>query len=278
MPRPLRPTHVNAITSRQNPVVQKCRDLARHRPPAGDEVLLDGVHLVDEALGAGVAVTTALVGAKLAVSDEGAAMCRRLERAGASVFRASDAAMEAASPVRTSTGIVAIARLAARPARTVWEPPPALTVGVAGVQDPGNVGAILRAAEAAGATGAIVTEGSADPLGWKALRGSMGSALRLPLTTGVTCGAACDEARRLGVKVVAATPAGGQELYEADFRVPVLVLVGGEGDGLPEDAVRAADVRVRIPMHTPVESLNAAVAAGVILFEAHRQRRGSGRP
>jgi RNA methyltransferase, TrmH family len=275
--RPLDPTHVNAITSRQNAIVQRCRDLARHRPSASDELLLDGVHLVAEALDAGVAVTTALVGSRLVGTDQGAAMCRRLERAGAAVYRTSDAAMEAASPVRSSTGIVAIGRLAARPARSIWGPPPALTVCVAMVQDPGNVGAILRAAEAAGATGAIVTEGSADALGWKALRGSMGSALRLPITTGVTVDAACGEARRLGVRVVATMPAGGQNLYDADFRGPVLVLVGGEGAGLPEDAVRAADARVRIPMHAPVESLNAAVAAGVILFEAHRQRRGSAR-
>ena len=264
---------MNAITSRQNAIVQRCRDLARHRHAGGDEVLLDGLHLVCEALDAGMTVTTAIVSAKLLASDAGTALCRRLERAGAALYRASDAAMEAASPVRTSSGVVVVAQVARQRTRTVWAPAPALVVCLAGVQDPGNVGAILRAAEAAGATGAIVTQGSADPLGWKALRGSMGSALRLPLMVGTTASAACEEARRLGVRVAATTPLGGQALYEADFRGPTLLLVGGEGAGLSDDLVAAADVRIRIPMRAPVESLNAAVAAGVVLFEAHRQRR-----
>ena len=264
---------MNSITSRQNPIVQRCRDLARRRPASSDEVLLDGMHLVSEALNAGLAVTTALVSARVLASDEGVALGHRLERAGAALYKASDPAIEAASPVRTSTGIVVIARVASTPARTVWTPAPALVVGVTGVQDPGNVGAILRAAEAAGATGAIVTEGSADPLGWKALRGSMGSALRLPLMLGATVSAACREARRLGVVVAATTPLDGQDLYQTDLRAPTMVLIGGEGAGLLDEVVTGADVRIRIPMHHPVESLNAAVAAGVILFEAQRQRR-----
>ena len=164
---------VNAINSRQNAIVQACRDLARHRPAGSDQVLLDGVHLISEALAAGVGVTTVLLSAKVLESDEGAALCRRLERAGAAVYRASDAAMDAASPVRTPSGAVAIGQVVARSPEAAWTPPPALVACVAGVQDPGNVGAILRAAEAAGATGAMVTDGSADPLGWKALRGSM---------------------------------------------------------------------------------------------------------
>jgi len=266
-------TDVNAITSRQNPVVQRCRELARHRPARSDEVLLDGVHLVSEALAAGLAVTEVLMSGRLLEIEEGAALARRLERAGASLFRASEAAMEAASPVRTPTGIVAIGRVATEAGRTVWAPAPALVVCVAGVQDPGNVGAILRAAEAAGATGAVLTDGSADPLGWKALRGSMGSALRLPLRASGTVEEACEEARRAGVRAVASTPAGGQDLYEVDFRLPTMVLVGAEGAGLPAQVASAADVRVRIPMHEAVESLNAAVAAGIVLFEALRQRR-----
>jgi RNA methyltransferase, TrmH family len=277
--RPAAPgtSHVNAVTSRQNPIVHQCRDLARHRPAGGDEVLLDGVHLIGEALDAGVAVATALLSARVLDSDEGAALFRRLERAGTAVYRASDAVMDAASPVRTPSGAVAVGRVVSRPPEAAWTPAPALVACVAGVQDPGNVGAILRAAEAAGASGAIVADGSADPLGWKALRGSMGSALRLPLVTGLGVGAACAEARRRGVRVAATVPADGSDLYDTDMRGPLLLLIGGEGAGLPDEALGAADVRIRIPMRAPVESLNAAVAAGVVLFEARRQRREAAR-
>jgi TrmH family RNA methyltransferase len=269
---------VNAITSRQNPIVQRCRDLGRHRPAGSDEVLLDGVHLIVEALEAGAGLTAVLLAARVLDSDEGASLLRRLERVGVDVYRASDAALGAASPVQTPSGAVAIGRVVRRPPEAVWTPAPALVACVAGVQDPGNVGAILRAAEAAGATGAIVADGSADPLGWKALRGSMGSALRLPLLAGRDVGAACAEARRRGVRVAATTPDGGTDLYDTDLREALLLLVGGEGSGLTDEEVAAADLRIRIPMKAPVESLNAAVAAAIVLFEARRQRQGLRRP
>lgn len=268
---------MKAITSRQNPLVQQCRDLARRRPFGSDDVLLDGLHLITDALDAGVPLVSVLVAQRVLETPDGAALVRRLARTDAALQQAPDAVLEAASPVKTPTGILAIARLRQAPPDAVWAPPPALAVCAVGVQDPGNVGAIIRAADAAGATGALVTDGSADPLGWKALRGSMGSALRLPLRTGLNAASACDEARRRGLRVIATSPGGGDNLYDVDFRGPTLVLVGGEGPGLPDALVAAADVRLRIPMRATVESLNAAVAAAVVLFEAHRQRRGPAR-
>jgi TrmH family RNA methyltransferase len=140
------------------------------------------------------------------------------------------------------------------------------------VQDPGNLGAVARAAEAAGATGVFVCGRSADPFGWKALRGSMGSAFRLPI---VSCPAA-DEAvaavRARGLRVLALTARDGASLYDMDLRGPSALLVGGEGAGLSDDIAALTDARVSIPMRPPVESLNVAVAAAVALYEAARQR------
>jgi RNA methyltransferase, TrmH family len=269
---------VTTITSRQNPLVQRLRECARRRPAGGEDILLDGAHLVGEALDAGVEIQAALVSAAARRSGEGSALAARLEAAGTPVHLASDAVMGAASPVRTPSGIVALGKLARRPAEAVWQPAPALVVAIVGVQDPGNVGAILRAAEAAGATGAFVTAGSADPFGWKSLRGSMGSALRLPIVVGMSVQEMCTGARRLDALLVATAPGGGEALYDIDLRPPLLLLIGGEGDGLPDDIVAGADARLRIPMRAPVESLNAAVAAGVVLFEARRQRGGAARP
>jgi TrmH family RNA methyltransferase len=181
--------------------------------------------------------------------------------------------IEAASPVKAPTGVVAIARWRPAEVRDVLAGQPALVACAVHVQDPGNTGAIIRAAEAAGATGVITTAGSADPFGWKALRGAMGSAFRLPVAAGAEPEAICQEARGRGVQVVSTSPSGGHSLYEVDLCGPCLILVGGEGAGLPERIQALADVSLRIPMRPPVESLNVAVAAGVILFEAHRQRR-----
>ena len=100
----------------------------------------------------------------------------------------------------------------------------------------------------------------------------MGSALRLPIVTGVTADEALDAARRHGCRIVAAVPRDGRPIFEADLSGPIAILIGGEGQGLAAPLVEAADERVTIPMQPPVESLNAAVTAALLLYEARRQR------
>jgi TrmH family RNA methyltransferase len=148
-----------------------------------------------------------------------------------------------------------------------------LVVIVVDVQDPGNAGAIVRVAEAGGATGVIASGVTADPFGWKALRGSMGSALRLPVVNGGAAAEAIADARRHGCRVIAAAPRGGRSVFDIDLTGPVAILIGGEGPGLAPSVVDAADERVTIPMQAPVESLNAAVTAALLVYEARRQRQ-----
>ena len=140
------------------------------------------------------------------------------------------------------------------------------------VQDPGNLGAIVRVAEAAGATGLVAAGGSANPFGWKALRGSMGSAFRLPIASEISADEAVAEARRRGCRVIAAVPRDGRPVFGADLTGPIAVLIGGEGHGLSSAVTDAADDRITIPMQPPVESLNAAVTTALIVYEARRQR------
>ncbi len=272
---------MHTITSRQHPLVQRCRAIARRRDGAAADVLLDGLHLVAEALAAGVPISHALIGQRLFRHGTAAALVTGLERAGVDLFEAPDAVADAASPVRTPTGIVAIAQVRPVALAVALEapgasPPTPLVAGVVDVQDPGNVGAIVRAAEAAGATGVVVCGTSADPFGWKALRGSMGSVFRLPVAVLPDLDEVILAAKTAGLCVLAASPGGGRTLYELDLARPLMVLMGGEGGGLTDSAMSAADDRIRIPMHPPIDSLNVAVAAGVILFEAHRQRRQPG--
>jgi TrmH family RNA methyltransferase len=141
-----------------------------------------------------------------------------------------------------------------------------------GIQDPGNVGAIVRVCEAGGATGVIASDGTADPFGWKALRGSMGSALRLPIVRGLPPEEAMAAARRHGCRVIAAAPRGGRSPFEIDLTGAAAILIGGEGRGLAPSLIDAADQRITIPMRAPVESLNAAVTTALIVYEAQRQR------
>jgi TrmH family RNA methyltransferase len=140
------------------------------------------------------------------------------------------------------------------------------------VQDPGNLGAMIRVAEGSGATGFIAAGECADVYGWKAMRGSMGSALRLPIAIERDAMRALGAARAHGCRVLATVPRGGVEFFKADLRRPVALLLGGEGRGLTPELIDDADERVTIPMTPPVESLNVAVATALITYEARRQR------
>jgi len=275
---------METITSRLNPLVRRCRALARARDPQATDVLLDGMHLVEEARAAGAPIEAAVVGSQTGVT--GAALERLavdLAAAGTRVLRATEAVMAAASPVRTPSGIVAIAHQAPAPLDRLLAQHPALVLALAGVQDPGNVGAAIRSAEAGGATGVVVSPGCADPFGWKALRGSMGSALRLPVAR-LPLEELFDVVPRHHVRIVATQPRGGHPIYDADLTRSTLLLVGSEGAGLPPEVIARADEVVSVPMQPPVESLNLAVTAALLVYEARRQRqlRGSsferGRP
>jgi TrmH family RNA methyltransferase len=134
---------------------------------------------------------------------------------------------------------------------------------------------MIRAADAAGATGIVAAGASADPFGWKALRGAMGSAFRIPIARAAletTLHAA--ESER--VRLVAAVPRYGQPLFETDLTAPTAFLLGAEGAGLPLGLLQQMDETVTIPMRPPVESLNVAVAAALLFYEAMRQRSRGG--
>jgi TrmH family RNA methyltransferase len=269
---------METIVSRQNPVVKAFRELARGPADVNGQVLLEGEHLVNEALDAGVRVTTAALASRVLKREADGSEARvrrlagRLEQQGARVLAVNETVMAAMSPVQTPSGVVAIAEIARPPLDRAIEGEMPLVAILAGVQDPGNLGAIIRTAEAAGATGMVVCMPSADPYGWKALRGAMASTFRLPVPDRVRLHEALPAVRRRGLTIVAAVPRGGTPMHDYDFARPVAVMLGGEGPGLGADELDLADERVTIPMRASVESLNVAVSAAVILYEAFRQR------
>jgi len=255
------------ITSRQHHIVKEFRDLARG---AGPLMLLDVWNLLGEAASAaGIVEKIAVCGPPTAHEQR---IVDRLRRDGAHLIEVSGAVLNALSPVHSPTGVVASARIPAITSPSVLTPAPALVLAAAGLQDPGNTGAMIRSAAAAGATGVVLDDISADPWGWKALRASMGSAFHLPVVRSRAIAGLFDEWRLAGIQIVATVPRGGQSMYDVDFTTPTAILLGGEGAGLPEDLIGSADARVSIPMRGSIESLNAAVAAAVLLYEASRQR------
>jgi TrmH family RNA methyltransferase len=240
-------------------------------------LLLDGTHLVQDALEAGVRIVSALVTPASLAQIDVRALVARLEQQRVEICSVSAAVMAAASPVRSSSAIVAIGQARSVATDAPYAPAVPLVVIACDVQDPGNLGAIVRVAEAGGASGVIAAGQSADPFGWKVLRGSMGSALRLPIVRQPRDEEAMSQARRHGCRVAATAPRDGIPLFRTDLRGPLAILVGGEGGGLSPALLDAADERVTIPMEPRVESLNTAVAAALVVYEARRQRLGSSR-
>lgn len=259
------------ISSRQNPIVARYRAAAHGE--SADIMLLDGVHLVGDAMAAGLRLREAAVTATAEERAEVAALVAALGRARVQVATVTTAVMDALSPVRSSSAIVALADRPSTDTAAVYAGAPALAIIAVDVQDPGNLGAIVRVAEAGGATGVVVAGACADPFGWKALRGSMGSALRMAIAVVEDVTEAMAAARHAGCRLVATAPRDGQSLFDMRLQGPIAILVGGEGRGLPQTLIDAADDRVTIPMEAPVESLNVAVTAALLVYEARRQRK-----
>lgn len=263
---------MRTISSRQNPLVHQFRDVADATESDSPLVLLEGLHLVATALDAGLPIPVAAVANAELDDPEFAALIARLEQHGTDVVTVGASLMDAMSPVRSPSGIVALAeRLLSSPHALLRHPAP-LVLGAADVQDPGNLGALVRSAEAAAATGVIAAGLSANPLSWKALRGSMGSALRLPVAAALDAAELAAEAQTAGLQTVAAVPRGGQAPEAIDWTIPTLLLLGGEGPGLPHPVVDVCDTAVTIAMAAPVESLNVSVAGALLLYAARQQR------
>jgi len=279
------------ITSRENKWLKIFRAALRGTGPAeGEPIGVEGPKLVEDALRSGLPAEALLV------SEAGEAELERILRAASEseagiprsrVMRTTDKLFASVAGTETPQGVAA---LFAQPSWSfddvvrgaaamdgALRGDAALVVVMAAVQDPGNIGTIVRSAEAFGATGVVTTRGSADPWSPKALRASAGSGLRFPVLRGMAIPVLLAQLRVSGVKIVAASShsgavSGAGEDAAADLRGAVAIFIGNEGAGLPHDIEHVADARISIPMRAAVESLNAGVAASVVLYEAARQR------
>jgi len=261
------------ISSRQNKRLKPVRQAKDNREPS--LLFLEGRKLAEECLVAGLEPEIAVVSDTFLKSGGHEGLLDRLSAAGGSLLRVPDWLMKDLSAVQTPPGLIV---LAVRKRACL----PGLPAGcsfalvVHGVQDPGNLGSLLRSAEAAGAGAVVVTRNSADALGPKALRGSMGAALRLPLWLGPSLSEALAGCRALGLEVLATSPRSERTVWEQDWTAPCAVVLGSESPGLSREELDEAGQAVRIPMSGGGESLNVGAAGAVLLFEIARQRQARG--
>lgn len=258
------------IHSRHNPQLRHWRALvtdARARRKHG-QTILDGVHLIDAALQAGVALEAVMVNELRQQQGEISALLERLAPP-TKRFLISDALFGQISPVDQPTGIVA--QLAIPPAPTTAAPDDAVSLVLDGVQDPGNLGTLLRTAAAAGVATVYCTHGAAQLWSPRVLRAGMGAHFKIARLQENLDPAQLAET--LSGSILATTPdVAAPSLYASDLRVrPLVWLIGSEGSGLHPALAARAQTRVNIPMQAGVESLNVASATAVCLFEMLRQ-------
>ncbi len=263
------------VTSARNDRLRRVRRLAESRKARREAGLwvVEGVRLAEEVAAGDRPARLWVVETGAVGRDERlAAVVDRLRARGDDVLWVGRGLLREVADTRSPQGIVGVVDAPAwTPADAVAGPGPVVILDR--VQDPGNLGTIARTAEAAGAAGLLLAPGSVDPGNPKAVRASAGSLLRLPATTSADPVAAV---RRSGRRVWATAGRGGTSCFAADLAAPFGLVLGQEGQGVGPALAARADGRLTVPMAGPVESLNVAATAAVILFEAARQRVAGG--
>jgi len=253
------------LTSPRNPTIRHIRRLqrsARHRRESGSFVA-EGIRLVEEAVLSGMAPETVLYTEDL--GERGEAVLDWIREKGVEPTPVDAVVMAAAADTESPQGLLAVLPIPAG----LLPPNPTFLLVLDGVRDPGNLGAILRTAAAAGVEGVLLATGSADPYQPKAVRAGMGAHFRLPVRTAEWSGI---EAQTAGLTVWLADAAAETAYTAADLTIPLALVIGGEAHGAGPEIVRLNPAGLRIPLPGGMESLNAAVAAGVLIFEVVRQR------
>jgi TrmH family RNA methyltransferase len=266
------------IEGRHNPLVKQLRQAFAHAEltDAGD-CAIEGLRILEEAIRSGLRFSAVF----FRESAQSPAQ-RLLPQIGAQVetLLLPDKLFDTLVPSESPQGVAALVRLKEFSLADLTE---RLHVGpiivLAGLQDPGNVGTILRSSEAFGSAGVILGEGTVSPFNSKVVRASAGSVFRLPIIHNhgkeklAKLEEICDLLRKQSVRLIATSSHKGAPLDQADLKIPTAIFFGNEGSGLTRDLMAQMDESIAIPHTAQVESLNAGVAASIVLYEAARQRR-----
>jgi RNA methyltransferase, TrmH family len=260
------------ITSAANPVVKRVRLLGdrRHRRRDGAFVVR-GIQPVWQAVEAGADIETLIVAPDLLRASGALDMVAQQEAAGMRVARVTGELFGRIADRDRPTGLAAIVRSATGTLDSLIVPTAALFAALHSPGNPGNVGTIVRTASAVGSAGVILIGPSADPFDPAAVKASMGALFTVPVVAAQSSGEFLAWAAARGVAVAATSSRAATSCWDAQWQLPLALLLGSEGAGLPDDLLTAADLQVSIPMTGTAESLNLAVAAGVLLYEVRRR-------
>lgn len=262
------------VSSLQNPTVKEVRALYNKKARrAAGQAVVEGAHPLEEALRAGWRVVNVLYAPRLSGRAEGAALLRRLEAGGARLVAVTGELLDRVAETETPQGIVAtVVVREASLADVVRGCDPGLLLVCDGLQDPGNLGTLWRTAHAFGASGLVLTPGTAEPFSPKIIRSAAGSVFHLPVVMNAESPRLLAALRGAGYRLAVADSGAGLAPDAQDLTGPLALVVGNEGAGPSSFWLEHADLRLCIPMPGEAESLNAAVAGAILLYEVNRQR------
>ena len=263
------------ISGRHNAVLKELRRAFAHGELTEDgECAIEGLRIVEEAIRSGLRFRAVFF------SESGKRLTECLMpqlKANVETLVLTDKLFASAVPSETPQGVAALVRVKQFKLPDVLgggptDGRPALVVGVVGIQDPGNLGTLLRSAEAFDATGVVLGEKTVSAYNSKVVRASAGSLFRIPLVRTKST-EVVSHLRERGIRLLATSSHQGRSLYEARLAEPLAIFIGSEAAGVPREVLSMVDEVIAIPHSSKVESLNAGVAASIVLYEAARQRQ-----
>lgn len=253
---------MKVIASSDNKIYKRVRSLAQKKyRDRLSRYLVEGENLVEESLSEGLAATVLIRDDRQDLYD------RFAEKDAYSVFMTGDLFRKVAQ-TETSQGILAEVEKRTYDETAFAETAKGNILVLDGLQDPGNLGTVLRTAAAAGYGGAVILKGTADVYAPKVTRAAAGALFRLPMFFAENAAQAAAILRKMGKTIIGTTPRGGIPYLDADLTKDIALVIGNEGNGMSEEALAVTDQNVFIPMHTGMESLNAAVAAGILMYKS----------
>ena len=256
------------LTSTQNPLVKQIKKLQGAKERREQQLfLVEGTHLIQEACAVNYPLMTLCFTQTWQAHHQElwsivTGICDRVELV-------SDDVIRAIATTVNPDGVIAIASRLATAQPTI---PADLTLALSTIQDPGNLGTMIRTAAGVGANGLWVSKDSVDLDHPKVLRASAGQWFRLPMGVAENLHELVSSYKQQGVQVISTTSHTKTSYWDVDYRSPTLILLGNEGAGLSDELVALADIQVKIPMEVAVESLNVSTAAALMLYEVRRQR------
>ena len=261
--------NITPITSPTNPLLKRIRGLhVRSLREKSQLFLLEGAKLLNEALARGIRIKEIVVSRSFL--KEGLGECHTSNIS--SLFLVEDAIFAQLTTTDIPLGIVAVAEMPTYSFSQLVSSPKPLVVIADAIQDPGNLGTIIRTALAASVNGVILTKGTVDPYNPKVVRSASGALFSLPVIQGLATSDAIMMLKEHGLTILACDPKGTKPFWDFDLTKPIALLFGNEGQGFTHSTFALADDIIVIPMNPECQSLNVAVSAGIILFGAAQKR------